>query len=386
MQRTIVLGITGLLALVGCEKKREPTPAPTPKVTDQGMMPQTAPAAPLVTPKVTPTKSGSEIAEDYRKCLAAWSNKDGDAYQACWAPTATIEAVDLGNPPLTGSPKEIVDKMMRPSWTAFPDSVDEARLILVNGRKIATIERISGTNKGELKGMPATGKKATFYVAHIGEVDDQGRIVQLRGYGDMGVVMSQLGHGPKMARPLIEASWPDSDGAVASDTATERDNEATAERMRQAFNAHDVAGALALTTDTIIAKSHGTQEESTGQKALEKSLRQFFAAFPDARVDVNEHWAAGEWVVESGTLHATNLGDMPAMKLKKTGKPVTINYLELIRFDKGKVAEVHRFFNGMAMAQQLGMMPAPDTQTKAPDTQTKAPDTQKTQKKAPAAK
>jgi predicted ester cyclase len=361
MRRFVMLGVMGLLGLAGCERKQpEAKPEPAAKSTaPEVAMPSPAPMA-----KPIASKSGGALAEAYRRCNAAWSSKDEATYTACWSEQGTSEAVDL-SPAVTGTGKEIVDKMARPSWQAFPDVTAESRLILVNGRSLAAIDRYTGTNTGELHGMPATGKKATYYIAHVVDLDAQGRIVRSRGYGDMGSLMSQLGQGPPLRRPLVETGWTSETGAVAGDTPLERSNAAAVEKMRTAFNAHDVAGGLAIMADGVVVKSYGSQEEWTGKKAVEKAMKELVAAFPDARIDVTDLWAAGDWVVETGTLIGTNLGDMPAWKLKKSGKPVRIGYVELFRFEKGKLAELHRFFNGMAFAKQLGMMP-PEAKGKKP--------------------
>jgi hypothetical protein len=48
---------------------------------------------------------------------------------------------------------------------------------------------------------------------------------------------------------------------------------------------------------------------------------------------------------------------MPTMGLKKTGKTVTMNVVEVSKLKEGKISNVWRFYNGMAMAQQLGLIP-----------------------------
>ena len=84
-----------------------------------------------------------------------------------------------------------------------------------------------------------------------------------------------------------------------------------------------------------------------------------WAAFSDVKITPDKSWAARDWVASPGTISGTNDGDKKERKVKKTGKTMNLHYLELMRFDAGKLAEVQRFYSGMAFMQQLGLMPGP---------------------------
>jgi predicted ester cyclase len=75
-------------------------------------------------------------------------------------------------------------------------------------------------------------------------------------------------------------------------------------------------------------------------------------------------WGAGDYVVATGKIAGTNDGDMKAMKLKKTGKKVDMSWLEIDRFKDGKLAEGWLFYDGMAFANQLGLVPPPGAKDK----------------------
>ena len=117
MRGTMVLGLLGSIGLVlaGCQKKAdEPQPEPSPKAAARE-----TPPAPTPPPAPAP-KSGTELAEAYTKCMTAWNAKDENTVASCWAENASAEVVDFGQPAVTGR-KEIIDKLNRPNWTAFPD-------------------------------------------------------------------------------------------------------------------------------------------------------------------------------------------------------------------------------------------------------------------------
>ena len=70
-------------------------------------------------------------------------------------------------------------------------------------------------------------------------------------------------------------------------------------------------------------------------------------------------WGAGDYVVATGTWSGTNTGDMPGTKMKKTGKSVALQFVEVDRFAAGKTKNIWIFTNGAAAAAQLGMLPPP---------------------------
>jgi hypothetical protein len=84
-----------------------------------------------------------------------------------------------------------------------------------------------------------------------------------------------------------------------------------------------------------------------------------FKAFPDSKIEQSAAWAAGDYVISAGRWSGTNTGDMPSMKLKKTGKPVNVEYYMVTKFAGGKVKANWLFTNGLAFAGQLGVLPQP---------------------------
>lgn len=75
---------------------------------------------------------------------------------------------------------------------AFPDIrftiVDQ----VAEGSKVVTYWSASGTQKGEFKGIPATGKKVTFTAMDIDKISD-GKFVECRTNMDELGLMQQLG-------------------------------------------------------------------------------------------------------------------------------------------------------------------------------------------------
>jgi steroid delta-isomerase-like uncharacterized protein len=83
--------------------------------------------------------------------------------------------------------------MMR---AAFPDMRWDAQDILVDGDKAVARVRFTGTNDGELMGMPATGKSVSVQVIDIVRFGEDGLAREHWGVFDTMGMMQQLGVAP----------------------------------------------------------------------------------------------------------------------------------------------------------------------------------------------
>ncbi|MDP2935231.1 MAG: ester cyclase [Dehalococcoidia bacterium] len=62
-------------------------------------------------------------------------------------------------------------------YSAFPDGRHVFEDAIVEGGRVVRRGPFSGTHKGELQGMPPTGRRVTVSVIHIDQVEN-GRIVE----------------------------------------------------------------------------------------------------------------------------------------------------------------------------------------------------------------
>ncbi len=82
-----------------------------------------------------------------------------------------------------------------------------------------------------------------------------------------------------------------------------------------------------------------------------------YVAFPDGKHTIEETLEIGDRVVLRGRFTATHTGEF--MGMPPTGKEITITFINVDRFAKGKLVE-HRAEADMAgLMQQLGAIPAP---------------------------
>lgn len=76
--------------------------------------------------------------------------------------------------------------------SAFPDTKMTIDLQIAEGGKVTTRRTAHGTHKGELMGIPATGKQVTITGVGIDRIAG-GRIVETWGEFDLMGMMQQLG-------------------------------------------------------------------------------------------------------------------------------------------------------------------------------------------------
>jgi predicted ester cyclase len=339
VRRIGVLALFGAAIAVGAAACSEPAPPPPP-----------------ATPAV---KTVEARAQWYQDCWGMFNDKAWDKFEACYDQNAVSETVDSAQPTVTGRANIIARS--KQEETSFPDRRGEVRLMLANGEKMASIALYTATNTGALppgpdgKPVPATGKAIGFLMGHTIETDATGSVaVREAAYLEEGTMMAQLGLSPAPARKAEKATGAKATVVVAKNDETEKANLAATQAMFDALNKHDLK-AIDSMTPADYKGIEVARPTDVGKKEAMAGMKEMFSAFPDVRITPTTTWAAGPYVVITGTLEGTNTGDMPSMGLKKTGKKVTSRFLEIMRFDGGQVREDWLFYNSAAWAAQLGL-------------------------------
>lgn len=132
------------------------------------------------------------------------------------------------------------------------------------------------------------------------------------------------------------------------------------ERGTDTFNAHDIDGfAEVLADDAVFTAPGGMGGE--GKNACVEFYASWFGAFSDARVKVEDVQIIGDVAVEEGTFTGIHDGVLhsPAGDFQPTGRPVSLNYIQVLRFRDGKHVSFNLMFDRLLMLEQLGLIPAP---------------------------
>jgi steroid delta-isomerase-like uncharacterized protein len=127
--------------------------------------------------------------------LAAWNRGDPDGVVVDVADDVIFRDVVLGV--LHG--RDALRDAARAYMTAFPDlRIEETSSTLASPRLVQELT-ITGTHRGELLGVPATGRWTENYAALITTFDDDGMVIEGALYWNAQAMLCQLGVAPPFA-------------------------------------------------------------------------------------------------------------------------------------------------------------------------------------------
>ena len=132
------------------------------------------------------------------------------------------------------------------------------------------------------------------------------------------------------------------------------------ERGTDTFNAHDIDGfAEVLAADAVFQAPGRMRGE--GKSACVEFYGSWQSAYPDAHVEVHDVHFIDDIAVEEGTFTGTHDGVLhtPTGDIPPTGRAVSLDYIQVLRFRDGKHASFHLMFDRLLMLEQLGLVSAP---------------------------
>jgi len=132
------------------------------------------------------------------------------------------------------------------------------------------------------------------------------------------------------------------------------------DKETEAFNAHDIGGFSAVLTDDVVFHVPGGMS-GAGKQACAEYHEGWLNAFPDAHVVIHALHISGDVAVEEGTFTGTHQGVLrtPAGDVPPTGRHVTANYIQVVRFRDGMIAALNLMFDQLELLEQLGLVPDP---------------------------
>jgi ketosteroid isomerase-like protein len=125
------------------------------------------------------------------------------------------------------------------------------------------------------------------------------------------------------------------------------------------FNAHDVEGFAEVLADDVVFRAPGGKEGKGRAACVE-----FTAAgsrLPRAHVEVTDLNIIDGVAVEEGTFTGTHGGILhsPVGDIPPTGRPVRLDYIQVLRFRDGEHVSFNLMFDRLVMLEQLGIIPTP---------------------------
>lgn len=129
---------------------------------------------------------------------------------------------------------------------------------------------------------------------------------------------------------------------------------------KQVFDKMSPEAAAKFLTPGASVYGYGAGE--TDREGYMAVLANYFEAFPDMTVDIEDILVDDDRVAVHWTVTGTNTGPLTVPRpngetitFDPTGRAVTISGVDLLRFSGGKVVELHAMFDNMALMDQLGL-------------------------------
>ena len=127
--------------------------------------------------------------------IEAWNRGDADGSVAYLVSDVIWRDVALGMP-LHG--REAVRSAARSYMSAFPDLHVEATSSTLAGDRLAQELTVTGTHRGDLLGVPATGRWTETYAAIVATYDEDGMVIEGAAYWNLLAMLQQLGVAPSL--------------------------------------------------------------------------------------------------------------------------------------------------------------------------------------------
>jgi predicted ester cyclase len=124
------------------------------------------------------------------------------------------------------------------------------------------------------------------------------------------------------------------------------------------FYAEVVSGGDYSDLDSLVAPDyvdHNGAEGGRGPEVVRAHLEAIRTTLPDFRVQIEDIFAEGDYVITRVTGHGTHLGEW--MGIKPTGREVRLMGINIDRVERGRIAEHWGEADTIGMLVQMGVDP-----------------------------
>jgi steroid delta-isomerase-like uncharacterized protein len=233
---------------------------------------------------------------------------------------------------------------------AFPDYWIRIEEIVASGDRVAARFRQGGTHKGDLMGIPATGKRVEWSEMGVLRLTD-GQVAESWYDVDLLALMTQLG--------VVPTPKP-----TPQNRPSRGDSMATSDEMKRIFLrfAHEAwdNGNTDVVFETFAPEYHAHATDPAhdihGPDGHAEFITGFREAFPDVHVDVHHVVVEDDLIVAHMSWSGTHLASYQGMPA--TGRSIAVQVIGINRFVGDKIVEAWGVVDMLGMLQQLGMIPA----------------------------
>ena len=304
-----------------------------------------------------PKRTPKEIMARIQTCNTFMLQKDGARLRGCYARNARAGRAG-GASPLIG-PSNIVERIYRPAWTAFPKLKGGAEKILLTKNRVAIMAWGHGKHTGNLRGVSASERTLGIRSLRLLQVNPSGVITEDLSYSDTVTVMGQLGLMDGEHRPAFSEVPEDTETILGEGDDIEQRNQDLAIRHMRAWNARDHEALGVLYAEDVVVHDQVYRSDHEGRAEVMEADKALFTAVSNLKVKSKEIWSAGSYVVHTQDWMGTHDGDLPELGLMRTRKAFRIPVASVLRFEEGEIVEVWRYWDLAQLMRQIDLMDKP---------------------------
>jgi steroid delta-isomerase-like uncharacterized protein len=138
--------------------------------------------------------------------------------------------------------------------------------------------------------------------------------------------------------------------------------EHTLEEWAAGWSAPDIERVVSICTEQCVYEDVPLAVVTHGKQELRGFGEQVFDAFPDFKIELSAHFAAGDWAMLEWTMSGTHRGDLPGMPA--TGASFSVRGATALQLEDGRISRDSDYWDMATLLKQLGLMAsAPGEQT-----------------------
>ena len=136
---------------------------------------------------------------------------------------------------------------------------------------------------------------------------------------------------------------------------SEKDNRQLVEEAYAALNRRDLDAHLKLLDDSYVWESDTFPTPVKGREAVRQTFNEYFAAFPDMRVEIEQILTSGDHLVTRWCCTGTHKGEFKG--IAATNRQMNIHGCNVHEIKNGRFVRTFGYYDRLAMREQLGVVP-----------------------------
>lgn len=126
------------------------------------------------------------------------------------------------------------------------------------------------------------------------------------------------------------------------------------EKLYKSFETGNTTGIESIVAANVKEHTPDPSSKSKGIQYTKDQIELYHTAFPDMKIKIKECFGDGEKLTVFATFSGTNKGAM--MGIPATNKKVSIDGIDILKFEKDKITEHWGIYDNLGMFKQLGLM------------------------------